>query len=263
MAKSTAPHEEHAVVKKDEHAVTLANFEEDAGAGLEATDKDSFAIPILAVVQQLSKSLQEDSPSYVAGAKVGMITNNVSGELYNVDNSGVPVIPLYFERKFVRSKEKDGSGFMGEYTPEHPLVTEAKRDGSKLVTSDGTFLTDTRVHTVLVQGADGSWQPAILPMRSTQIGKSRKWITNLANLKLKGSRGMFNPPTFSQIYRLTTKKETSDKNSWYGLVIEHVGTVEDAEVYAAAKAFHELVRAGKVKASAPADLECSSTEESF
>ena len=42
----------------------------------------------------------------------------------------------------------------------------------------------------------------------------------LQSRRVKGSNGFFCPPSWSQVYKLTTTKESNSQNSWYGWVVE-------------------------------------------
>ena len=69
----------------------------------------------------------------------------------------------------------------------------------------------------------------------------------MMSTKLMGKNGPYTPPMYSQIYRLTTQGESNDKGKWYGWEIERVGSVEDMNVYAAAKSFANSIGNGDVK----------------
>ena len=64
---------------------------------------------------------------------------------------------------------------------------------------------------------------------------------------MTNAKGMsFQPPRFSHVYKLSTSSEKNDKGSWHGWNVELDGVVEDANVYRAAKSFHESIRGGEV-----------------
>ena len=84
-------------------------------------------------------------------------------------------------------------------------------------------------------------------MKSTQLKKSRKWNSMMQSVKLQGKNGLFTPPMYSQMYRLSTQAESNDKGKWYGWEVERVGTVEDEGVYQTAKVFSQSVSSGQVK----------------
>jgi hypothetical protein len=69
----------------------------------------------------------------------------------------------------------------------------------------------------------------------------------MQSVKVAGKNGLFTPPMYSQVYRLTTAAESNDKGKWFGWEVERIGPVEDATVYQAAKAFALSVNAGDVK----------------
>ena len=48
---------------------------------------------------------------------------------------------------------------------------------------------------------------ALITMKSTQLKKSRKWNSMMLNIRIPGSNGPFNPPSFSHMYKLKVKKE--------------------------------------------------------
>ena len=69
----------------------------------------------------------------------------------------------------------------------------------------------------------------------------------MQSVKMSGKNGMFVPPIYSQVYRLSTVAESNDKGKWYGWEIERTGPVGSADVYTAAKNFAQSVGAGDVK----------------
>jgi hypothetical protein len=89
--------------------------------------------------------------------------------------------------------------------------------------------------------------PALIVMKSTQLKKSRKWNSMMQSVKLQGKNGLFTPPMYSQLYRLSTQAESNDKGKWFGWEVERIGTVEDEGVYQIAKAFSQSVSSGQVK----------------
>ena len=153
-------------VRKDTALVNAGiNMEEDRGGGMEGTDKDSFAIPFISVLQGLSPALQT-----VEGAKIGMLINTVTNELYE----SIRVIPCAFQRRYLKWLPRSkGGGYKGEMTVaefetlqvEQKLGVNAKgiptlKEGQN---SEGEPITlevkDTRNHFVLIVHDDGTVQP--------------------------------------------------------------------------------------------------------
>ena len=69
----------------------------------------------------------------------------------------------------------------------------------------------------------------------------------MQSVKLTGRNGLFTPPMYSQMYRLTTQPESNDKGKWFGWEVERIGTVDDQGLYETAKAFSQSVSSGTVK----------------
>ena len=242
----------------------VLNFEQDAGAGLEGADKNSFAIPFLTILQGLSPQCEPVKDGGIEGAKAGLFINSITNELYE----DVNVIPCAFQRQFLRWAPNRG-GFKGQYpavdvdlgklagmSHQGSYIMMDVVEGQPAFDDKGQpnydFLSDTRNHFVLMQTKTGSWTPALLSLGSTQIKKSKRWLSLIQGVEMKRADGStFNPPSFSHVYKLTTVKEENAKGKWQGLAIEGVGPVTEAEVYAKAKKFNADVVAGAVEVSPP------------
>jgi hypothetical protein len=99
----------------------------------------------------------------------------------------------------------------------------------------------------MVLDANGTPSPALIVMKSTQLKKSRKWNSMMMSVKLNGKNGLYTPPMYSQVYRLSTVGESNDKGKWFGWEVERVSSVEDAGVYQTAKLFAQSISSGDVK----------------
>ena len=235
----------------------VINFASDAGAGLEGADKDSFALPFIAILQGLSPQLET-----VEGAKIGSFINTISNKL----GAAVNVVPCAFSRKYLEWEPRDkGGNFRGMHdVAEVEAANFSKDDKGQLLNAEGNILKDTRIHYVLVVEDDGTFSPAIISLASTQIKKSKRWLSRIQNLQLKGSDGkFFTPPSFSHIYRCTAVKESNDSGSWFGLYINMLKPVADAVLYRAAKALHAQVAAGAVVAGNPVPESDDTTSGKF
>jgi hypothetical protein len=83
-------------------------------------------------------------------------------------------------------------------------------------------------------------------MKSTQLKKSRKWNSMIQSVTMQGKNGPFNPPRFSHIYRIKSVAEENSKGSWHGWEMSREEPIQDANIYAQAKAFSESVLSGDV-----------------
>lgn len=242
------------VAMNTQTAVALAGqFEEDAGAGFEQADSAAYAIPFLSILQSGSPQVKKSDGAYIKGAEEGMFYNSVTQEV--IDGAvGATVIPCYFKRSFVKWAPRDsGGGYRGEVPPSDPQVAAGKLNGGgQPVDADGNLLSDTRTHYVLVLDSKGGYQPAVLSLSSTQIKKSRQWMSKMNGIKLQRADGShYTPAMFSHQYRITTTPESNDKGSWFGLKVETLSPVDSAELYQAAKSFRDAVSSGEAKEQVP------------
>lgn len=237
------------------------NFAADAGQGLELADNKSFAIPFLLILQGQSPQLES-----IDGARPGRFFNTVSEELYE----RCLVIPCFFKREYIRwAPRKLGGGYKGVLDAKAVDLREVEGlteymgslymdvpEGQSPVDEEGKArfdsLSDTRNHFVLVQSAKGNWQPAVLSLKSTQIKKSKRWLSVINGIEMKDANGrVFTPASFSHTYALSAVKEENAEGTWWGIDVKVVGPVTDPALYAAAKAFHDSVAAGTVKTETP------------
>lgn len=241
-------------------AVMAADFAADAGLGMEGADKSSFAIPFLSILQGLSPQLET-----VDGAKPGLFINSITNEVFKE----VLVIPCAFQRRFLRwAPRSEGGGYKGEYNPvdiETGKIAGVQTNAEGRLMLENDELKDTRNHFVLMQTESGAWTGALLSLSSTQIKKSKRWMSLILGIEMRNAQGKpFNPPSFSHVYKLSAVKEENSKGSWWGLQVEKVEPVGDAELYAKAKAFHNSVSAGEVEVAPPqADVEAAGSDDRF
>lgn len=219
-------------------------FAADAGMGMEGADKDSFAIPFLSVLQPLSPQLDKNDAAYVKGAEAGMIFNSVTNELFEE----ITVLPVAFKREiFEWVPRSKGGGLVGRFNPgQEPQHTVTE---GKWKTVDDHDLVDTREHFVLRLKDDGSFERCVINMSSTQVKKSKRWMTMMNEFKYNGQ----SVPTFAVKYKLGSIQESNDKGKWYGWTIQNIGvlTEDEMETYMNAKEFYKAVQLGTVQVAEP------------
>jgi hypothetical protein len=236
------------VAVKEEQANALAlvsTFEEDAQGGFDGMNQDDFALPFLRLLTNTSPEVGE-----VDGAMPGMIYNSVTGQLYD-GKKGILVVPCAYVRQYIEwAPRGSGSGApIAIYPATSDILSRTHREPgeNKDYLDNGNYIENTANHYIMVIDDEGVPSPALVVMKSTQLKKSRKWNSMMMSVKLPGKNGLYTPPMYSQIYRLTTVGESNDKGKWFGWEVERVGSVDDAGVYSAAKAFAQSIGAGEVK----------------
>mgnify|MGYP006400891317 FL=1 len=183
-------------------------------------------------------------------------------------------MPAHFERVFVEWTPREaGGGFRGRRPANDPIIAKCRRDesGKFWLKDDEAYLADTRYHFCILIDDDGNTQPVVFSLASTQIKKSRDWMTQMQHLKIERADGSkFTPPTYSHMYRVTTVGEAKDDYTWKGVKIElerQLGSDKkqrdaDVALYEGAKGFREQVMSGVANVAPPPD-EGSSDDEAF
>lgn len=243
-------------------ALAIASaFEEDASSSFAGMNQDDFALPFLRLLTNTSPEVGE-----IDGALPGMIYNSVTGQLYD-GKKGITVIPCAYVRQYIEwAPRGSGSGApIHIYPATSDILSRTHREPgeNKDYLDNGNYIENTANHYVMVVDADGTPSPALIVMKSTQLKKSRKWNSMMQSVKLQGKNGLFTPPMYSQMYRLTTQAESNDKGKWFGWEVERIGTVEDESVYQIAKAFALSVSSGQVKPKHEGESETSAGAAPF
>ena len=248
--------------------VSMEDIEKYAGAGFEEATADSFSIPFLQILQKMSDQTDSEHSSYIDGAKAGMFVNLTTGKLFD-GKKGIQVIPCHYSRQFVEwVPRENGGGLRGVHKPSSPTVMNANQSPKnplELLTDEGNILSDTRYHFVL-HIVNGTPEPVVMTMKSSQIKKSRSWMTRMQNLTMARKDGTrFQAPMFSHVWTLNTKQESNDRGSWFGYFLDGEPTpIQDRNLFKRAQEFRDMAMAGDAKISGdPLEADSSSTNSSF
>jgi len=252
---ATAPKKEETLPAVKEVAGLPVGIEftrEDMNAGFEETDASSFAIPFLRILQAISPQAKKQNAKYIDGAEEGDFINTVNEKLYK-GIEGVIVVPAHYKHVY-NEWAPDRGGYRGQHTPaqyaclNREIRTDSKGNSYEANADTGNMLTDTREHYVMIVEPDGGFTPALLAFSSSELKKSKKWMTFMRELKLNGQP----IPMQSQMYRITPTPESNDKGEWVGHKIDHIGNVSSLGQYQSAKQFYDMVRSGAAVAATPA-----------
>lgn len=255
-------------VKQEAGALMLAEFEAGGGDGFEEADSSSYAIPFLKVLQSMSKQCKRANPEYVEGAVEGEFFNTVTSEVF-AGNIGLLFVPVHFRSKFLEwaGTLDEGGGLIAQHdlATGSALLAKCTRDkdgNDRLpVGEDGMahIIQDVREHFgIAIHPETGAFMPLVLSCASTQIKKSKKWMSQMGALKRNPLQARPDA-MYSHVYRLTTVPEKKDSFDFFGLKIDHVsglehpidGIADNNLLYAAAKEFREMIISGKAQTVAP------------
>jgi hypothetical protein len=238
------------MTKKEQDVQNLAiigSFEQDAGMGTENIEAADQAMPFLRPLQKMSPQVDEDNPGYVDGAKAGMFYNTATERLYDT----IKFLPVYYERCYIEwAPREQGGGFLGKLTPiEAKALGITRGEDGKDYFANGNQAADTRELTVILINDDGTYDPAVISMASSQVKASRKLMTQLNSVRVSGANGMFAPPMFANQVILNSTSESNDHGTWKGIAFTLDGFVADQDAYMTAKGLYDAVKGGSKSAN--------------
>ena len=254
-------------VKDDNTAlVKHTKFSKVKSGGFSEVTTEDLAIPFIRILQALSPQVQTREPQYLEGASAGMIFNTVLKQAYDGEK-GIDVIPCHYNRRFVEWQPREqGGGYINSYLPDDPIVnTTQPDDNGNDVLTNGNYLSNTSQFFVVFLHEKMGAQKGLITMTSSQLKKSKQWLSQAQSLTGKDANGdAFILPFFSTIYKLTTVPEKSDKGSWFGWEINRVRTLDledkqDDALFDMAENFCESIQAGEVQVKADTTAQYETT----
>jgi len=248
MAKTQA----NAVAEKTTaSAPMLSSLEEFAGAGAENITSKDVSLPFLKILTNNSPQVTQGDSSYISEARPGQVINSVLGKLYN-GQDGFNVVPCFFKFEYVEWADRgtaNAKAPVNSYPADSDIMSKTTRgDDRKDRLPNGNYIEPTHYHYVMI--VDENDQPsetAVIVMKATQAKKSKKWNSMMLSQRRKGKNGFFQPPTWSQIYKLRTVLEKNNLGSWFGWEVEHAKDIPNQTLMDAAMSFYETCKKGNAK----------------
>ena len=254
MAKTQA----NAVVEKQTASTPmLSSLEEFAGAGAENITSKDVSLPFLKILTNNSPQVTQGDSKYVSEARPGMVINSVLNKLYN-GQDGFSVVPCFFKFEYVEWADRGTQNSVApvnSYPADSDIMSKTTRgDDRKDRLPNGNYIEPTHYHYVMmVDENDQPSETAVIVMKATQAKKSKKWNSMMLSQRRKGKNGFFQPPTWSQIYKLRTVLEKNSLGSWFGWEIEHEKDIPNKTLMDAAMAFYETCKKGNAKVNLSED----------
>lgn len=221
MATTTKKRPSNAVTKKAESVPAVMNiFEEIAGAGFENVSAKDVVIPRMTILQALSPQIKKKAAEYIEGAEAGMFCNVATGDVFE---ETIKVIPCHFETRYLEwAPRSTGKGLVRDHGSDGDCLelnaTQKENDAGvlKWITPAGNEIIETATYHCVLIKPDGSFEKVFLPLSSTALKASRKWMTMLTNEKVEGRNGMFNPPIFWRAWDVFVTEESKGEDDWFG-----------------------------------------------
>lgn len=238
----------------------VIDFSSHAGVGTENISNEDLQVPFLQIIQnnspEVDKSNQDYATKGIEGASAGDIFNSVTREIIAKYGDPAKVIPVGYQKSYVEWRPREDGGGMVQVHTDPSILNECERnEKNKYVLPNGNNVETTAYHFVMYQTPSGNWERAIISMQSTQLKKSRQWLSKITSITMQGDDGKpFTPPIFSHYYNLTSVTESNQYGSWFGWKVETDGPVDDGVAFGQAVAANKQTTAA-IEQSTAKELE--------
>jgi|TARA_A100000171_G_C2136279_1_gene150511 hypothetical protein len=254
MAKTQA---NSVATKATASAPMLSSMEEFAGAGAENITSKDVSLPFLKILTNNSPQVTQGDSKFISKARPGMVINSVLNKLYN-GQDGFSVVPCFFKFEYVEWADRGTQNSVApvnSYPADSDIMSKTTRgEDRKDRLPNGNYIEPTHYHYVMmVDENDQPSETAVIVMKATQAKKSKKWNSMMLSQRRKGKSGFFQPPTWSQIYKLRTVLEKNSLGSWFGWEIEHEKDIPNDTLMNGAMAFYETCKKGNAKVNLSED----------
>lgn len=233
------------------------DFEQYAGAGTENVGVNDVIIPRLTIVQGLSPQLQKKKPEYIEGSEIGDICDVATGDLFK---EGVLFLPVYYRKDWLEwAPRASGKGLVTIHQTDEILEETTRDDKGRPFLENGNYIAETAQWFGL--NLTAGRRKCFIPMASSQLKRSRKFMTMVTNERIARSDGSdFQAPIFYRAYNLSTAEESNADGDWSvwnpmrGPSLPELG--ERWQSYMAeAVAFREALIAGEARGDMSQDID--------
>jgi len=220
-AASKAEPKEVVVTEQDANALALAAeaelFDTGASTGFENVTAKDLLIPRITILQGLSPQVTRGKPEFNPDLRPGMIYDVGLTEVFE---EAIHVIPVHFFKQWLEwAPRNTGKGLVAVHDNGSILDQTEKDAKNKDVLPNGNYVSETAQFYVLNLSARN--RKSFIAMTSTQLKKSRSWLTRAQNVMIPRADGTeFQAPLFYHSYILSTVPESNAEGAWDGWKIE-------------------------------------------
>lgn len=218
------------------------------GTGFENVRRKDIIIPRLTILQGLSPQVTKGEAKYNDKARVGQIYDVALDQIFEDE---VHVLPLHFIVQWLEwAPRKSGKGLQGIHEVQPDPKTYTVDEKGKWIKPNGNIIAETAQFFCLNLSAAG--RPCFIPFSSSQLKKSRQWMTYATNEVINVNGMEQTPPLFYRSYLLTTVPERNAEGNWMGWSIKPDKRVDELANFRsrlnAVNEFRKQILAGEVRA---------------
>lgn len=230
----------------------LAISEEfDNGEGFENVTAADVLLPRLTLLQTTSDQIKKNKPTFIKEASAGEFCDLA---LNKILSNPLPLIPCFYAMVYLEWAPRDsGKGLIKNHGINAAILDKCERDeDNKNVLPNGNYIAETATYFCLYQDEDGDWRQSFLPLASTQLRSSKRWMSVLRNEKVPRADGTkFNPAIYYRSWLASPTEESNAKGDWFGWSFEPGDPINEIdpskELLAVAKEFCRQAKAGLVR----------------
>lgn len=223
-------------------------------SGLENVTSQDLLIPRLTVIQTNSPQVTMGKPEFNEKYKAGMILDTGLGEFWTPT---IDFLPVHFQKQWIEWHPRESNKGIANIFDNGEIMNQTVEDANgRDVLPNGNYVAETAQIYGLNLSANG--RPSYIGMTSTQLKKSRRWLTLATSEEVDDGKGnTFTPPFFYRAYTLGVVPENNAKGSWIGWTIERGLSIPEmgkadmamaSRLYERAKKFKASLDAGEAKA---------------
>lgn len=219
-------------------------------SGMEQVKSKDLMIPRITILQKLSPQLEERKPEFIKDAKAGMICDTATSDVFQ---GSIDVLPCYFATVYLQwAPRSSGKGLQHNHGLDDSILTKCtKNDKGQFFLPNGDQIIETATWYLLNLTAGG--RRSFLPLSSTQLKSSRRWMTRVQGERVVRPDGSeFQPPIFYRPWTASITHEANAQGDWFGWKFEPKGPniIEydpSKNLLNEAKQFLEQARSGLVQ----------------
>lgn len=237
------------VATKSKLPANIAEFE--SGEGFENVSASDVLLPRLTLIQSTSDQVKKSKPVYIKDANVGDFCDTAINKILP---NPLPLIPCFYAMVYLQWGPRNSDrGLVMNHGTDPSILKKTKRDeDNKNVLSNGDYIAETATYFVLYQNEDSDWIQAFLPMASTQLKASKRWMSLLKAEKLERPDGSkFIPSMYYRTWIASGVEQSNAKGDWIGWTFEPGEPINDIdptkELLAVAKEFCHQAKIGLVR----------------
>lgn len=228
---------------------TVEDF--DSQEGFENVTARDVVIPRLTILQDMSPQLKKNKAEFIKGAEAGQFCNTATGVILPAP---LTLIPCFYAMVYLEwAPRASGKGLVRNYGTDASILDKTERDEkNKNVLKNGNYIAETATWFVLIQDEEGDWSQAFLPLSSTQLKNSKRWMTKLKAERVARPDGSkFNPAIYYRAWQANVTQESNNEGDWFGWGFEPADQINEIdpskELLGVAKEFCRQAKVGLVR----------------